>query len=388
LQKKGTITRPSIFIAKKERNMLKRLLLTFILVAAAIILQACGTADDAAPVEGTTRTITDVWGREVTIPENVETIVTLGPGATRIAAYLNVLDMIVGAETQTANFNILMDFNPIVHEKFSTLPIVGRGGGSGENNAYVEELILAQPDIILAAFTPEGANELQAQSGIPVVAVRYISTGLANETFFAATRVFGEAVGREARAEEVLEYIEALRADLKSRTVEVNDDEKLRVYAGAITFAGQRGFGGTYSNFGPLAVIGAYNLADTALDDGFYEVDFEQIVAWDPDIIFLDPGNMSLVNAEYETNPALFRSLRAVQQGRVYSMPAFNFSATNITYALINAYFAGTILFPEQFADVDIAEKSADILTFFLGENTFDIMVAEGLFYGTITIGE
>ena len=350
-----------------------------------IILSACNSQIEN---EIETRIVTDVWGREVEIPVEVESIVTLGPGATRIAVYLGVFDMIVAAETQTANLNLLMDFSPVVHEAFSTMPIVGRGGGSGENNAYVEELILAAPDVVLAAFTPEAADELQEQSGIPVIAVRYLSTGLANETFFAAARVFGEVVNRKERADEVLSHIEALREDLHRRTADIPDDEKLRVYAGAITFAGQRGFGGTYSNFGPLAVINAYNVADSALETGFYEIDFEQIIAWDPDVIFLDPGNMSLVNAEYESNPEFFRSLRAVQQGHVYTLPAFNFSATNVTYALMNAYFAGTVLFPEQFADVDISQKSSEILTFFLGTDTSEAMSDVGLSFGTIAIGE
>jgi len=359
--------------------------IAFCLIFLLTMLSACGVENNPS-IE--TRTVTDVWGREVEIPMMVETIVTLGPGATRIAVYLNAADMIVGAETQTANFNVLMDFNPVVHERFGALPIVGRGGGSGENNAYVEELILVSPDVILAAFTPEAANELQTQTNIPVVAVRYISTGLANETFFAATRVFGEVINQQLRAEEVLAYIETLREDLFLRTAHIPDDDKLRVYAGAITFAGQRGFGGTYSNFGPLAVINAYNVADTALEAGFYEVDFEQIIVWNPDIIFLDPGNMHLVNAEYETNPAFFRSLRAVQQEQIYSMPAFNFSATNVTYALINAYFAGIILFPNEFEDVDIAEKASEILTFFLGTDTSDAIANGGLFWGRITLGE
>jgi len=282
---------------------------------------------------------------------------------------------------------VLMDFSPAVHNALHNLPIVGRGGGGGENNAYVEKLILVAPDVILAAFTAEAADELQAQTNIPVVAVRYTSTGLANETFFAAMRVFGAVIDAQERAEEVLIFIETLRTDLNSRTADIPDEDKLRVYSGAITFAGQRGFGGTYSNFGPLIVINAHNVADTALEAGFYEVDFEQILMWNPDVIFLDPGNMSLVNAEYETNPTFFRSLRAVQQNRVYALPAFNFSATNVTYALMNAYFAGTILFPEQFEDIDIAEKSREILTFFLGMDTRDAMTKGGLFFDTITIG-
>ena len=370
--------------------MIKRVYVPTLLLTILVLLSACSPSS-AEPhktgCESETRTVTDVWGREVNIPVTVETIVTLGPGATRIATYLNVTDMIVAAETQTANFNVLMDFSPLVYKRFRTLPIVGQGGGSGENNAYTEKLILVSPDVILAAFTAEAAEELQAQSNIPVVAVRYTSTGLANETFFAATRIFAEVVGERERAEEVLTFIEELRGDLSGRTADIPDDEKLRVYSGAITFAGQRGFGGTYSNFGPLTAINALNVADTVLEAGFYEVDFEKILIWNPDVIFLDPGNMSLVNAEYEINPAFFRSLQAVQQGRVYTLPAFNFSATNVTYALMNAYFAGTILFPERFADIDIGEKSTEILTFFLGMDTRDIMKDNGLFFGNITIG-
>ncbi|MCL2420358.1 MAG: ABC transporter substrate-binding protein [Defluviitaleaceae bacterium] len=364
---------------------MKQICLLVLLMIALAGLAACNTQTQN---QYEMRTVVDVWGRAVAIPENVETIVTLGPGASRIAAYLGVTDMIIGAETQTASLNILMDFSPIVYEKFGELPIVGRGGGSGENNAYVEELILISPDVIIAAFTPEAADELQAQTDIPVVAVRYTSTGLANETFIDALRVFGVAMEAGERAWEVQLRIEELKEDLNQRTANIPDEDKLRVYAGAITFAGQRGFGGTYSHFGPLAVINALNVADDALEHGFYEVDLEQIVVWDPDVIFLDPGNMSLVNAEYETNPEFFRSLRAVEAGRVYTMPAFNFSATNITYAFINAYFAGTVLFPEQFADVDIEETADEILTFFLGQNTFNMMVENGLHYGTITIGE
>ena len=367
--------------------MRKKTQLMILLSLVMLLLTACSTQPQTQD-ESQTRMVTDVWGRQVEIPLHVQRIITLGPGATRIAVYLDVTDKIIAAEQQTANENILMDFSPIVYERFRDLPIVGRGGGSGENNAYPEEIILHAPDVILAAFSPEAAEQLQTQTGIPVVAVRYTSTGLANETFFAAVRVFAEVTHRAQRAEALLQQIEAFRVDLAQRTADVSPEQRLRAYAGAITFSGQRGFGGTYSNFGPLTAIGAWNVADTALESGFYEVDFEQIIAWDPDVIFLDPGNMHLVHTEYLANPTFFHALRAVQQGRIYTLPAFNFSATNVTYALINAYFAGTILFPEQFADVDIAEKAEEILQFFLGTNTFALMEAAGLFYGNISLGE
>jgi len=335
-----------------------------------------------------TRIVVDVWGREVEIPANVESIITLGSGAPRLAAYLDVMHMQVGSEQYLElGVNIRRDYNPVHHAWLTTLPVVGAGGGSGQNNGFPEEIIMVAPDVIVAGFDLEAADELQMQTGIPVVSVRH-TTGLAPESFRDALRVFAEVVGAEERAEIIIDFIDSAKNDLHSRTYDVPDDEKLRAYSGAITWNGRRGFSGTYANFGPFNAINAYNVSDYSELDGFFEVDLESILVWNPDVIFLDPGNMDLVNEEYAINPAFFNSLRAVQEGRVYTMPAFNYAGTNITYALINAYFAGIVLFPEQFADIDIAEKAGEILTFFLGENTFDLMAEGGLFFGPLAIGE
>ena len=363
------------------------------LFSVALILGACTSNAprpllEAAPAQSETRTVFDVWGREVEIPVNVGSIVTLGSGAPRLAAYLDAMHMQVGSEQYLQQgVNVRRDYNPVHHARLITLPVVGAGGGGGQNNAFPEEIILVAPQVIIAGFDREAADELQAQTGIPVVSVRH-GTGLAPESFYLAMRVFAEVVGAQERAEMILSFIDDAKEDLSSRTYGVCDSEKLRAYSGAITWNGRRGFSGTYANFGPFAAIGAYNVSDASGLDGFFEADLESVIVWDPDVIFLDPGNMDLVNTEYAANPDFFRSLRAVQEGRVYTMPAFNYAGTNITYALINAYFAGTILFPEQFADIYIAQKAGEILTLFLGENTFDLMAENGLFYGRITIGE
>ncbi|GHT86759.1 iron ABC transporter substrate-binding protein [Spirochaetia bacterium] len=333
--------------------------------------------------------VTDVWGREVEIPRTVETIICLGSGAPRIAAYLNVVDMMAGVEEQdAAGMTVLRDYSPVYQNEIKGLPIVGAGGGSGNNNGFPEQIITLSPDIILAAFSREAADELQTQTGIPVVSVRYISNGLANDTFYAAMRVFAEAVGAQERCEAVLSFIDACKEDLNSRTYNIPDSEKLKVYTGAVTFNGRHGFAGTYSNFGPFTVINALNVADELDKEGYYETDLEKVIVWDPDVIFLDPGNMNLVNDEYATNPGFFRSLRAVQEGRIYTMPSFNNMGMNISYALINAYYAGIVLYPQQFADLDIAKKASEILTLFLGRDIYDVMAKGGLYYGTIRMGK
>ncbi|WP_353892868.1 ABC transporter substrate-binding protein [Proteinivorax hydrogeniformans] len=368
------------------------LLLTFSLFISIVGCSSEPTEGSSESIEKTstseTRIITDVTGREVKIPVSVESIICLGSGAPRLAAYLDAMDMVVGAEEYIAQgVNIRRDYNPVHHDTLKELPFVGQGGGSGQNNGYPEEIIMAAPDVIVAGFDLEAADELQAQTGIPVVSVRH-GTGLAPESFYKATRVFGDVIGAEKRAEMILDYVDSMLADLHKRTSDVSDSDKQRAYAGAVTWNGRRGFSGTYSEFGIFDAINAINVAEDKSIESFYEVDLEKILIWDPDVIFLDPGNMDLVNDEYAQNPSYFDSLQAVQEGKVYTMPAFNNAGTNFTYAFINAYYAGTVLFPEQFSDVDIDDKAKEILTTFLGENTYELMNEGGLYYGQITIGE
>lgn len=379
--------------------------LAALLALVMLFAMAVSASAEATPE---TRIVTDVWNREIEIPYEVKTIVCLGSMGPRFAAYLDVVDMMVGAEdSDIEKMSVRYDYSPVYHEQLKELPSVGAGGGSGDNNGYAEAIIQAQPDVIIAGFNEDAADELQAQTGIPVVSVRYRTQGFIDEGFHRAMRVFAEVVGAQERCEQVLAYVDACKADLNDRTKDIPDSDKLRAYTGAVTFNGRHGFAFTYVNFPAFTAVNALNVADVLLEertgeaaaeaaasgkayignDGF-EVDLEQIIAWDPDIIFLDPGNMDLVNDEYANNPGFFDSLRAVQEGQVYTMPSTNAAGPNVTYLLINAYYAGLTLYPEQFSDVRLEDKAAEIMEMMLGENFFDQMVEGGLYYGTITIGE
>ena len=367
---------------------IKRALFVLALLVISLNIVGCSLAPAENNKAGT-RVVTDVWGRKVEIPAEVKKIICLGSGAPRMASYLGVVDMMTGSEDHDAkNFTVLRDYNPVYHDKLKKMPLVGKGGGSGNNNAYPEKIIEVKPDVILAGFSPEAADELAKQTNIPVVCVRYISNNFVDETFYNAMRVFADVVGAQERCEKVLSFIDDCKKDLNGRTANIPNNEKPKVYTGAVTFNGRHGFAGTYSNFGPFTGINALNVADEVKKPGYFEADLEKVVVWDPDIIFLDPGNMNLVSDEYATNTGYFDNLRAIREGRVYTMPSFNNCGTNITYAIMNSYYAGTILFPQQFADVDIAKKSSEILAFFLGKDIYDTMAENGLYYGRIKISE
>ena len=381
--------------------------LAVILTVALSAIPAGGAYEAGNDIGRETRIITDVWNREVEIPAHVDSIAAIGSMGPRMAAYLGAADMLAGAElSDVAGMSVRYDYSPVLYDKLKDLPVIGTGGGSGENNAYPEELIMLSPDIIIAGFNADACDELQRQTGISVISIRYRMQGFIDDGFYRSLRIFADAIGAEERCEEILSFIDSCKEDLRVRTEDIPAEDKARAYTGAVTFNGRHGFSYTYVGFPPFDAVNAINVADELEEEQIgeaaleaertgtafignngFEVDPEKIIEWDPDIIFLDPGNMDLVNAEYDANPGYFQSLRAVQNGDVYTMPSSNSAGPNITYLLMNAYYAGKVLFPEEFSDVDFRSKASEIMEMMLGRDFFQEMENGGLYYGKIEIG-
>ena len=171
----------------------------------------------------------------------------------------------------------------------------------------------------------------------------------------------GEVLGTQEQAEKVASAVEGWVAELDALTKDIPDSEKPSVYLGAVSFSGGHGFCGTFCNYAPLMAIHANNLADSLGEKGGVEIAMEQVIEWDPDIIFLNPGNMNLVMDDYEDNPDAIDSLRAVQNGQVYAQVNFNMFNTNMELAIVDAYYAGTVLYPEAFQGIDFNAKAEEI---------------------------
>lgn len=376
---------------------MKRFVALLLALLTLTALSACGggPAEDSDGTQtagesdsGAVRTVVDCYGREVEIPEDVKTVVCTGSGALRMVCYLQCTDKLVGVEDTDKNYetSTLRDYAHVYYETLQALPAIGKGGGTA-NTAYVEELIALQPDVILSGYSQEALEDLARTTGIPCVSVRALSINFIDETFYTAMEVAADVLGAQKRCEEVLTWIDGCKADLSARTADIPESDKPLCYAGAVTYSGTHGFTGTYSNFGPFLAIGARNAADEVAEEGYYDADPEKILSWDPDVIFLDPGSLDLVQEEYDSNPSFFDALTAVQTGQVYACVSYNNYSTNVGYAIADAYYAGTVLFPEQFADVDIAAKADEILEFLLGQGYYADMTADGLAFGPLEIG-
>ena len=55
--------------------------------------------------------------------------------------------------------------------------------------------------------------------------------------------------------------------------------------------------------------------------------------------------------------------------------------------SLVNCYYVGSVLYPEQFSGVDFEAKASEIFGFFLGEPDYLTVLADyGAFYGPVDI--
>ena len=337
-------------------------------------------AVDTAPA---TRTITDGLGREIEVPTEVNTIVTLG-NASRMAVYLGIQDKMITVANGDQNDSPFMAYGWYDHDAWMELPAAA-AGGYGE---ILPEVILeADPDIILCTYEEDIVNSIEEQLGRSVVAAPQGT--LFGEDYELALRVFGDACGVSDRAEEVISFINDTLADLDARTKDISDDVKPLALGAAATFRGGHGIEGVYSNNAIFSKIHAKDAAE-GLTDGpkGIEIDREQILAWDPDIIILDSGNVELVKTQYTEDSSFFEQLSAVKNGKVYQWPNSTANYTNVEIPLVSAYYAGALMFPEAFADVDFDAKANEIFSFFLGHDGYlDMLNEAGLGYSSVTLG-
>lgn len=337
-----------------------------------------------------TVTVTDQLGRTVEVPVTVDRVIAIGPGALRLVVYAGDLEAVVGVEQFELSSSIGRPYllaNPALVE----LPVIGQGG---PNNAPDPEKVLSvSPDVIFSTYATDAAaaDELQDKTGIPVVVLSYGTAGFGTTAVFGepirdSITLVGEILGQPEKAQAAVDFIQQAEADLSERTQSVPDEDKPSVYVGALGAKGTHGIESTQGQYALLDVIHAVNVADAAGQAGSVMVDREVLLDWDPDFIIIDEGGLVTVLEDVAQSPMFYESLSAVQQGRVFGQLPYNYYNTNIDTAIADAYYLGTLLYPDQFADVDPVQKADEIYTTLLGQAVYEQMAVDFGGFGPVML--
>jgi len=342
--------------------------------------EASGVSDTNKAVESGELTLTDGFGREVTIPKNVEAVVCSGGGCLRYLVYLQAQDDVVGVDSLEKEKSEV-EGRPYVlaNPQLKDYPLIGEFRGNDDP----EKIISISPQVILKTGTSgqstasngADADALQNKTGIPVVMFPYGS--LKNEEqkaeIYSSLRIMGQVVGKQERAEEVINYINATMQDLENRTADIPESERKTAYIGGVSMAGAHGIISTEPVYPPFLWVNANNVA-AGMGADHADIAKEALVDWDPEYIFVDVGTLLLGNegaiGELKNDTSL-AGLSAVKNKKVYGVIPYNYYSTNYESVLANAYFVGKVLYPDRFKDIDPEAKADEIYTFFVGKPVF-----------------
>ncbi len=322
--------------------------------------------------------VTDMAGRQVEAPFDPEHIVCIGPGALRLIVYLQAESKLCGVENMEKMYPGGRPYW-LAHPELSKLPRCGPGGTVSINKKPDMEALLAlAPQVVFVTYMKASlADNVQKILDIPVVVLSYGAFATFDEVVFDAFKIAGKILNRKKRAENLINYIESLRNDLKNRTSGISKNLQPRVYVGGIGYRGSHGIESTEQHYIPFEWLGAENVAKQVMPvmGSHVFLDKEELLKLNPDIIFIDDGGLDLIAEDFRKKPKFYSALEAFLNKRVYTLLPFNWYATNIGTALADAYAIGKILYPKRFKDIEPANKADEIYNFFVGKPVFSEMV-------------
>jgi iron complex transport system substrate-binding protein len=328
-----------------------------------------------------TRTVTDATGRTVTVPVEVRRFICLGPGCLRLAAYLQATDRVVGIERFETVRRSGRPYN-LAHPELLTLPVIGPGGPQSINKEPDLEAVLAvDPQVIfVSAMEPATAQAIQDKLGLAVVIVSYGSFGRYDPRVFDTLALMGSILGRQERATAVAEFMRTAEADVRARAAQGQAAPgfvKPTVYVGGTGLRGTHGLTSTDHPYPPLDWLSADNVASRVVSDGHAFLDKEQLLALNPDILFIDASGVAAITDDFRQNPGYAQSLKAVASGRTALLYPFTSYLTNLETIVADAYAAGKVLYPGAFADIEAADKADAVFSCMVGRPVYAAMAKD-----------
>jgi iron complex transport system substrate-binding protein len=298
------------------------------------------TAALLEPDRALAATVTDSFGRSVSVPESVERVFPAGPPAA-IMLYTLAPDLLLGwprANSPQECIYMLPDI--------CARPEVGRITGRG-NTANLETVLALKPDLILdVGSTNETfvslAARVQDQTGIPYALLdgRFVALSMAYQKL-------GQLIGRQAAAEDLADYTRRTLTTIVERIANVTAEQRPRVYYARGPRGLVTGLGGSI-NVETIELIGR-NVAGGA-PGGLANISIEQVLLWNPDVIVT-------IDREFATavrNDPLWAPVKAVRDNRVHLSPKMPFGWVDFppgVNRLIGLWWLAKILYPERFPE-------------------------------------
>lgn len=312
------------------------------------------------------RTFTDQIGREVKVPDKVDRIVVLQHQTLNLLVQMNATDKIVG---------VMSNWKQQLGSNYARLApeLVSKESLGDLTHVDAEKLVALHPQVVFVTnYAPQEMIDKISSLGIPAVAIslRHDDEGEKNKLnptmadeeqayvkgLYEGIMLIGNIINKPEEAKALIKATENGRNIVSERLQNLPEEKRIRAYMAnpELTTYGS----GKYTGL-MMKHAGAVNVAASTIK-GFKQVSMEQVIAWNPQVIFVQNRYPGVVN-EIRSNPQ-WQVIDAVKNHRVYLMPEY---AKAWGYPMPEAMGIGELwmakkLYPEKFNDIDMHKIAND----------------------------
>lgn len=356
------------FENNNERNgTMKKMISLLLSITMILSLAGCKSEDTAETMQNETTettafvceteeieeryplTVIDQAGREVVIEKEPQRLISAYYITTSLLMALDLDEQMVGIENTPEKRAVYGLSAP----KLLELPTVGTA-----KELDIEACLALEPDLMILPMKLKSTVEVLEEFDIDVLLVDPED----QERLIAMIELVALAANREEQAQQVLAFIQEQQEFL---TESLADTERPSVYlAGNSSMLKTAGDAMYQSNM--IRLAGGMNAASGIEDTYWAEIDYEQLLSWDPEYIILAAEAVYTVE-DVLADPNL-KECTAVVNGNVYRLPnkaeAWD---SPVPGSILGAVWLANILHEEKVSD---AECAARIDTYY--ENFYD----------------
>jgi len=249
--------------SKRRKLTITELLAVLLALAAAFLLQGCGKTTKGVSDSGFPMKVTDVLGRQVTINEAPQRIVSLAPDITETLFALGLGDKVVGV-TQYCNYPAEAKQKPKV---------------GGFSTPSAELVVAAKPDLVLATSINKDNIPQLEQAGLKVIAVESPNLTQVLEK----VRFIGKVTGSVEAANNLVSDMQGRIDRIAAKVSGLSDEQKpvvfFEIWPDPLTTGGAKSFISSL-----IDTAGGKNIAGDVEQDWF-TISPEVVLARDPKVI-------------------------------------------------------------------------------------------------------
>ena len=327
---------------------MKKILSLLLCLALLLSLTAVAGAEN---VENTQYpvTLTDQAGREVTIQEEPQRIVSGYYISTSALIALGLQDKLVGIEAKAAKRPIYQLSAP----QLIDLPNVGTA-----KEFNLEGCAALEPELVILPLKLKDAAKTLEDLGFPVLLVNPENQARLEEMI----SLIAAATNTQDGAQALLDFTAAQEA-LLEKTLEGTRAPSVYL-AGNSALLSTAGDAMYQSDM--IRLAGGVNAAAELTDTYWVEVSYEQLLAWDPDYILL-ASDAGYTVEDVLADPNL-ADCAAVKNGNVFKMPGKAEAWDSpVPSGILGAVWLANLLHPEAFTEEDCASVIDEYYETFYG---------------------